>query len=215
MATPRVYRTYLFDLDGTLLDSIELIFSCYRHAASRHLETSPPDQVWRDGLGTPLREQFRAVTRDEALIDEMIATYREYHNDNHDSRVALYPGVEAMLSSLSARSVGLGVVTSKLRKGAERGLKLTGLMPYFDQIVSADEVKRAKPDPEPVHQAMERLGAAPASTIFIGDSPHDIAAGRAAGVATAGVLWGPFDQPTLSDASPTYLLEDPKNILDL
>ena len=209
------FDTYLFDLDGTLLDSIELIFRCYRHAARTHMGELPPDKVWLDGLGTPLRQQFSAVTSDADLIEDMVVTYREYHHLHHDTSVAVYPGVEQVLDALCARGATLGVVTSKLRAGAERGLKLTGLIEHFPVLVGADDVQRPKPDPEPVEAALERAGADRSSTIFIGDSPHDVASGRAAGVATAAVLWGPFTAEELSLSSPTFLLDKPAEILSL
>ena len=209
------YETYLFDLDGTLLDSIELIFRCYRHAAARHLPELPPDEVWRDGLGTPLRAQFRAVTDDPELIERMVVTYREFHHAHHDEAVRLFPGIEPVLASLAASKASLGVVTSKLRPGAERGLRLVGLVDRFDVIVTADDVERAKPDPEPVVEAVARLGTDRRATVFIGDSPHDIASGRAAGVATGAVGWGPFDEPTLRAARPDHFLATPEKILQL
>lgn len=209
------FDTFLFDLDGTLLDSIELIFRCYRHAASTHLGELPPDSVWRDGLGTPLRQQFRMVSSDAELIETMVVTYREYHHEHHDSSVRLYPGVARVVDALAQRGAKLGIVTSKLRHGAERGLRLTGLLDHFPVVVTADEVTRPKPDPEPVEAALERAGSSRDSTIFIGDSPHDIAAGRAAGVATAAVLWGPFSADELSACAPTFFLEKPDEILAL
>lgn len=209
------FDTFLFDLDGTLLDSIELIFRSYRHAASTHLGELPPDSVWRDGLGTPLRQQFGAVTSDTELIETMVVSYREYHNEHHDSSVRLYPDVARVVDALAQRGATLGIVTSKLRPGAERGLRLTGLYDHFRIVVTADEVSRPKPDPEPVEAAMERAGSSRDSTIFIGDSPHDIAAGRAAGVATAAVLWGPFGVDELSASAPTFLFEKPDEILSL
>ena len=208
-------RTFLFDLDGTLIDSIELIFSCYRYAAQTQLGVTPDDEFWRVGLGTPLRTQFRTITSDEAAIESMVALFREYHLLHHDDRVSLYPHVAEVLEVLSARDVQLGVVTSKLKRGAERGLRLTGLLELFDTIVSADEVKHAKPHPEPVEQALNRLDAEASGTVFIGDSPHDLAAGRGAGVRTAGVLWGPFEREELSLESPDFLLETPCEILTL
>ena len=214
MSTSR-FDTFLFDLDGTLLDSIDLILRCYRHAAETHLDELPADRVWRDGLGTPLREQFRVVTRDEALIEEMVVTYREFHHEHHDDAVRLYPRIDDMLRSLVSRGARLGVVTSKLRAGAERGLKLTGLHDRFDVVVTADEVSRPKPHPEPVERAVERMGADPSRTIFIGDSPHDMNSGRAAGVSTGAVLWGPFAASDLEPAQPTHFLEEPREILSL
>ena len=206
--------TFLFDLDGTLIDSIDLIFRCYRHSAAIHLDEQPPDSVWRDGLGTPLRAQFRAVTSDVDLIEKMVVTYREFHHVHHDTSITVYPDIEEVLHDLASRA-RLGVVTSKLRAGAERGLKLVGLLDLFDVVVTADEVDRPKPHPEPVILALERLGASASRSIFIGDSPHDIASGREAGVKTAGVLWGPFESAELAKASPDFILDAPKKILDL
>lgn len=208
-------RTFLFDLDGTLIDSIELIFSCYRHAAQTQLGVAPADEVWRVGLGTPLRAQFRTITNDEEAIEAMVVLFREYNHLHHDDRVSLYPDVAGVLETLSTRGVQLGVVTSKLKRGAERGLRLTGLLELFDTIVSVDEVTHAKPHQEPVEEALNRLGADASSTIFIGDSPHDLVAGRGAGVRTAGVLWGPFRREELSPESPDFLLETPREILTL
>ncbi|HEY7699759.1 MAG TPA: HAD-IA family hydrolase [Vicinamibacteria bacterium] len=209
------FRTYLFDLDGTLIDSIDLILRAYRHTAERHLSTSPPDSVWRQGLGTPLRQQLSAVTEDPELVEAMVATYREYHFAHHDSSIKAYPQVVEVVRALAGRGVRLGVVTSKLRMGAERGLVATGLMEFFHAVISADEVTRHKPHPEPVHAALVRLGAEAREAVFIGDSPHDIAAGRDAGVATAGVLWGPFPREELTLASADFLLERPSEILFL
>jgi pyrophosphatase PpaX len=209
------YGLYLFDLDGTLIDSIELIYRCYRHASETHLGFSPEDEVWRTGLGTPLREQFRAVCDDAAMIEAMVVTYREHHNLHHDDAIRVYPGVAEVLGELSSRGLKLAVVTSKLRFGAERGLRRAGLLDLFETIVSADEVTRPKPDGEPVELALERLGGRSHDAVFIGDSPHDMASGRAAGVRTAGALWGPFAREELEAASADVFLESPRAILEL
>lgn len=209
------YDVYLFDLDGTLLDSIDLILRAYRHTAVAHLGESPPDDVWLRGLGTPLRAQLRDVTEDAELIETMVVTYREYHQAHHDQSVKLYPGVLTILETLRWRGARLGVVTSKLRYGAEKGLALTGLLDHFEAIVTADEVANPKPHPEPVLTALDRLRGDAARAVFVGDSPHDIAAGRAAGVATAGVLWGPFAHDTLRSAAPDYLVNEPQELLAL
>ena len=145
----------------------------------------------------------------------MVATYREYHFAHHEESIKPYPDVVDVVVALAGRGVRLGVVTSKLRSGAERGLQAAGLTDFFHTIVSADEVSRAKPHPEPVLAALARLGIEAKDAVFIGDSPHDIAAGREAGVVTAGVLWGPFGREDLTQASADYLLESPAEILTL
>ncbi len=207
--------TFLFDLDGTLIDSIELILRSYRHTMRAHRGLEPPDEVWMQGLGTPLWVQFRHWTEDPAEIEAMVATYRAYNLEHHDELVRPYEGVVAAVRDLRKNGKTLGLVTSKIREGALRGLQLAGLEDGFEVIVGADDVPHPKPHPEPVLKALERLGAPAADTVFIGDSRHDIECGRAAGVKTAAVLWGPFDRTHLADLMPDYWLEKPEDLAAL
>jgi len=210
-----VLSTFLFDLDGTLIDSIELILRSYRHTMRAHRGLEPPDEVWMQGLGTPLWVQFRHWTEDPAEIEAMVATYRAYNLEHHDELVRPYEGVVAAVRDLRKNGKTLGLVTSKIREGALRGLQVAGLEDGFEVIVGADDVTHPKPHPEPVLKALERLGAPAADTVFIGDSRHDIECGRAAGVKTAAVLWGPFDRTHLADLVPDYWLEKPEDLAAL
>jgi len=207
--------TFLFDLDGTLIDSIELILRSYRHTMRTHRGLEPPDDVWMSGLGTPLWVQFRHWTDDPAEIEAMVATYRAYNLAHHDALVRPYDGVVAAVRDLGAKGKTLGLVTSKLRSGAIRGLQVAGLEDAFAVIVGADEVTHPKPHPEPVLKALEHLRVPAADTVFIGDSRHDIECGRAAGVKTAAVLWGPFDRSHLENLAPDYWLERPEDLATL
>ncbi len=204
--------TFLFDLDGTLIDSIELILRSYRHTMRTHRGVELPDDVWMSGLGTPLWVQFQRFTDDAAEIDAMVATYRDYNLAHHDEMVRPYDGIVTAVQQLRERGGTLGLVTSKLRRGAVRGLKRAGLEDAFAVIVGADDVSHPKPHPEPVLVALERLGAPAAGAVFIGDSRHDLECGRAAGVRTAAALWGPFDRAQLADLAPDYWLERPADI---
>ena len=207
--------TFLFDLDGTLIDSIDLILRSYRHTLKMHRGIEPPDEIWMEGLGTPLWVQFRHWTDDAAEIQAMVATYRDYNLANHDAMVRPYDGVAEEVLRLKAQGKTLGLVTSKMRGGALRGLKVLGLTDSFDVIVGADEVQHPKPHPEPVLTALDRLGAAPDGAVFIGDSRHDLECGRAAGVKTAAVLWGPFERADLEDLTPDFWLEHPADLAHL
>lgn len=211
----RGLHTVLFDLDGTLIDSVELILRSYRHTLQHHRGTVPPDEVWLEGLGTPLWEQFRLFTDDPQEIEAMVATYREHNLQHHDALVRVFPGVPEAVDALKARGVRLGVVTSKLRTGTLRGLERCGLDGQFEVLVCADDVTRPKPHPEPVERAVELLGATPATTLFVGDSPHDLAAGRAAGVYTGAVLWGPFPRDWLARHEPDFWFTDPTELTNL
>jgi pyrophosphatase PpaX len=209
------FSTVLFDLDGTLIDSTELILSSYRHTLETHRGAAPPDDVWIAGLGTPLWVQFRKFTDDPGEIDAMVATYRDHNLAHHDAMVREFPGVLDAVRHLHERGTRLGIVTSKKRQGAGRGLTLCGFDGLFDVVVTADDVQRHKPDPEPVVRALERLDSVAADTVFVGDSPHDIDAGRSAGVATGAVLWSPFPRRTLEEHQPDYWIAEPTDLSKL
>ena len=207
--------TALFDLDGTLIDSIELIWSSYRHTALVHTARAPDDEFWLAGLGRPLAWQFSQLTDDPAEVQRMIVTYRAHNQAHHDAMVKHYPGALEAVRVLKARGARVAVVTSKVRARAHRGLAFCGFDGLFDVVIGADDVQRPKPDGEPVRRALEALGAPPGTAIMIGDSPHDIAAGRAAGVRTAAALWGPFPRTWLEREPPDYWLAKPSDIADL
>jgi pyrophosphatase PpaX len=209
--------TFLFDLDGTIIDSIDLILRSYRHTMAQHRSTEPPppDEMWIQGLGTPLWAQFGEITDDKEEIERMVQTYRTYNLTHHDALVRPYEGVVDEIRRLKEAGKLLGVVTSKLRDGAMRGLRISGLDDTFDVVIGCDDVTHAKPHPEPVLKAVDELGAKSESTVFVGDSRHDMESGRAAGVKTAAVLWGPFDRAHLEDLSPDYWLEKPQDLREL
>ena len=211
---PRL-QTALFDLDGTLIDSIRLILDSYHHTLTQHNLPARTDEDWLKGVGTPLAVQFSEWRKSPEVLEALIATYREYNLKHHDSMVTVYPGVLEAVRDIKAAGIQTGLVTSKNRLGALRGLRLVGLEALMDVLVCADEVTNPKPHPEPVEKAVALLGADPAGTVYVGDSIHDMHSGRAAGVKTAAALWGPFGRDHLGSASPDYWLEVPGDLVGL
>lgn len=207
-------QTFLFDLDGTLIDSVRLILDSYHHAVAAHGLPPRSDEDWLRGVGTPLSVQF-AEYHGSGMLDALIATYREYNLAHHDRMVSVYPGVVPAIEAVRAAGRATGLVTSKNRLGAVRGLTLAKLEQMMDVLVCADEVTNPKPHPEPVEKALALLGADPATTVYVGDSIHDMVSGRAAGVRTAAALWGPFGRDHLAEASPDYWLESPADLRTL
>ncbi len=205
MTTPRPLAL-LFDLDGTLVDSVGLILGAFRHTFVTHLGTVPSDEAWIAGMGTPLRAQLRALVADEALLPAMIATYRAFQLEHHDRLLRAFDGVRETLALLRERGHPIALVTSKSNELAERAVRHVGLAAYLDALVGLESCERHKPHPEPVFRALEQLGRLPEEAVFVGDSPHDIAAGNAAGVTTVAALWGPFGRSALEAASPRYLI---------
>jgi pyrophosphatase PpaX len=208
-------RTVLFDLDGTLIDSIRLILDSYHHTLQMHGLPARSDDDWLRGVGTPLKVQLAEWGEDPEALDAMIATYREYNLRNHDTMVTVYRGVVDAVREIRAAGLKTGLVTSKNRQGAIRGLSLFGLETAMDVLVCADDVVNPKPHPEPVEMAVRLLGADLTSTVFVGDSIHDMHAGRAAGVRTVAVLWGPFGRTHLEGATPDYWITEPRELVAL
>ncbi|MEJ7812245.1 MAG: HAD-IA family hydrolase [Gemmatimonadaceae bacterium] len=205
-ASPPRLPVVLFDLDGTLVDSIELILCSFRHACATELGRVPPDAEWLAGIGTPLVTQMRAFAESEAQLAALIAAYRDYQREHHDRLIRDYDGVRETLGELAARGHPMALVTSKADPLAVRALEFTGLRQYLPVIVGCDSCARHKPHPEPVLLALRLLGVEPADALFVGDSPYDIEAGNGAGVATVAALWGPFSREVLEHAGPTYVI---------
>ena len=197
----------LFDLDGTLIDSIELILNSAKHAFRDRQGHVPSDAEWLTGVGIPLATMFRRYARDEADVDALIAKYREYQLANHDRLVRCYDAVVDTVDHLRAAGHPLGIVTSKTGWLAQRGIDNVGLGSHFDVIVGCDTCAKHKPDPGPVLHALEHLRYAPSEAVFIGDSIYDMQAGNAAGVTTIAALWGPFTRDDLAPSQPRHYLE--------
>ncbi len=210
------WSAVLFDLDGTLADTVGLILSCYRHTMRIHLGEAPPDAEWIRGMGTPLRVQLATFARTPEEVDAMLETYVTLQRRIHDEMVHAYEGVPELLAALEALGTPLALVTSRRIEMTRRTLAHCGFARHFDVIITPDEVTHPKPHPEPVLRALERLGSPPAErTLFVGDSPHDLEAGHAAGVRTVAALWGPFPRDVVLAASPDYAIEHPLQLLEL
>lgn len=211
------WAAVLFDLDGTLADTVELILRCYRHTMEVHLGEAPPEERWLSGMGTPLREQLKGFARSPDEAARMAETYSAHQRAIHDDLVAPFPGAAELLASLRAAGVRVGVVTSKRSGTAVRTLERCGLAGAYDVLVGADDVVRGKPDPEPVLLALDRLGlsAEAGRTLFVGDSPFDVRAGVGAGTRTAAALWGPFQREVLEAEGPDWLVSRLDEVLAL
>ena len=205
-------KTVLFDLDGTLIDTNELINESFRHTFNKYKFEFTDSEI-RNFNGPPLRDTFNQLNQD--LAEEMIQTYRKHNLANHEAYVKVFPNVEKTIQSLLKKDIEIGIVSAKMRQGVELGLEVTGLAKYFETIITIDDVNNPKPHPEPVRLAMNELKAKPASTIMIGDNFHDIQSGRDAGAQTAGVAWSTKGKVYLQRYNPTYMLEDMSDLIKI
>jgi pyrophosphatase PpaX len=210
-APPREFRAVLFDLDQTLLDSADLIVSAFvdtcRALLGQTLDREETLRTW----SWPVRARFHELAPDRA--DELTREYLRRYLAEHDRRARLFPGVPAVLDALRARGYRLGIVTSKRRATTEAAVRAFGLDRWCGVIVVDEDVRRHKPDPEPVVLALRRLGIAPRDALMVGDSGEDISAGRGAGAATAAALWGALRVEEVLRARPDHRLEQPEVLL--
>lgn len=203
----------LFDLDGTLVDTVPFILASVRHAFEGY-GRCPTDAEWIAGIGTPLRDQLAALARRPEDVPPLFDRYRAFWLANHDAWTHLFAGAGEAVRALRAAGHPIAVITAKIEAGAERTLRHVGLRDQVDVVVAADTVERCKPDPMPVHHALRLLDRRPVEAVMIGDSNHDLAAGRAAGTATAGVLWGAASREVLAPLA-DHLLAEPAQIVPL
>jgi pyrophosphatase PpaX len=198
-------RPLLFDLDGTLVDTVPFILTCVRHAFDGY-ERCPTDDEWILGIGTPLQTQLASFVRRPEDVESLFTRYRAYWIANHDRLTRPFPGAVETVRALAARGHPVGVVTAKMEAGARRTLAHVGLLDVVDALVGADSCARSKPDPMPVLLAAERLGREAADAVLLGDSPHDVAAGNEAGATTVAALWGACTRDALAAARPQHFL---------
>lgn len=205
----------LFDNDGTLVDTHDLILSSMRHCTRTVLGREIPDDVLMRKVGQPLAVQMCDFSDDPATQEELLRVYREHNHAHHDAVVAAFPGAREALASLDEAGVKMGVVTSKLHALAWRGLEITGLAPYLSCCIGADDCESYKPDPGPVLRGCEELELDPAECLYVGDSPYDIHAGNAAGCTTVAVSWGVFTFEDMRAEQPAYEISSFEELLQL
>jgi pyrophosphatase PpaX len=203
----------LFDLDGTLVDSIELIVAAAMNAFASRPGPSPSEAQIRNTIGRPLPTTFGPWLVDDDDLPFLISKYRAYQLEHHDRLTNAYEGIVDAVAALHASGHPMGIVTSKVGFMAERALVHTGLASYMRCIIASDSTTKHKPDPEPVLLGLERLAAAPEDAIFVGDSPYDMQAARAAGVHALGVAWGAFTIQTLVDAGAEAVIQRPDELI--
>lgn len=225
---PDAPRVILFDFDGTLVNTTPLILRSFRATWQKVFGFEMEDACYINTFGTLLHTALKGLTEQciadgrvcaiddlHSKADELLRIYREFNWAWHDELIEPFAAVTETLDELKSRGHQLGIVSSKLRFGVERGLKVFEMAGYFDVLITADDVANHKPHPEPLFKALEHFDAAPYEALYVGDSIHDIAAGRAAGIATVAAAWGPFPRTELEELKPDYLLDEPSELLKI
>lgn len=203
----------LFDFDGTLLDTNELIIQTFIAVLGEHFPGRYEREDILHFIGPSLEQTFESIDAERAV--ELTAQYRAINKQLHDELITEYDGVTETLRLLKARGIKMAIVSTKRSANIKRGLALMGIDEVFEYIISLDEVKNPKPDPEPILLALEKLGASKEEALMIGDNYHDIEGGKNAGVRTAGVAWSIKGEAFLASYEPDFMLQHISDLLEL
>lgn len=202
----------LFDLDGVLLDSAAVILEALRHTLENHAGRSPSDDEILAVWGRPLVDQFRVLGGGHDP-EELARLYLDRYLARQKTVARPFPGITEVLSSLKGAGVPMGIVTSKKRAAARQAVEAFGFQ--VGALVCLEDVERPKPAPDGILRALQLLGIHPSNAVMVGDNPSDIEAGKAAGTATAGALWGTMFQKALFAAEPDFVLASPAEVYTL
>ena len=207
-------NTVLFDLDGTLIDSNELIIDSFRYTFKKYM---PNREFTRKELiemiGPPLVETFKIATDKDSIIQEMIVDYRKFYVENEFEYVRLYPHVIELLEFLKNAGINLAIVTTKYSRSALPGIEHFGLDKYIKAYSFLDDVNNHKPHPEPVIYALNKFENVD-KAIMVGDNSSDIIAGKNAGIMTCAVNWS-IRKELLDNLDPDYRINDFLDLIDI
>lgn len=208
-------KTILFDLDGTLIQTPKIIKEAFRYVFKKYLPDVVLDETTVDNfLGHTLWETFGEYVDDDALIEIMVADYRQHSESLIKEGIDPYPNAKMILQYLRKKGCQIGVVTSKIKKAAVSHLHLTGLLEDVDYVIGYEDVDKHKPHPDPLLKAIEIFQANKNKTIYIGDHENDIKAAKKAGIQSCAVTYSSRLREMLLE-QPDYVIDDLKNLKDL
>jgi pyrophosphatase PpaX len=208
------FSVVLFDLDGTIVDSGWMILESFRHATTTVLGREIPDDVLLARVGSGhLEDQMREFDADKA--EELAHVYRQHYAPLH-SELRAFPGMLDLLERLHGEGRRLGIVSAKRHDVVELAFEALGFGDVMDVVVGSDGASRGKPYPDQILVALERLGADPDDTAYVGDAPFDVAAAKAAGVHAIGVTWGGIHARERMEAEgPDAVVDTPEELYDV
>lgn len=205
--------TLLFDFDGTLLDTNELIIQTFEHVLGKHYPGKYDRKDILPFLGPSLNETFSLI--DPKRTDQFIGEYREWNINHHDELSHEFDGVSETLRQLKDEGYKIAIVSTKKNHMIYKGIELLEVGNIFDEVIGFDDVLKVKPNPEPILLALERLNTDRTEALMIGDNYHDIVGGQNAGVKTAGVAWTSKGEDFLTKYNPDYMLHKMSDLLPI
>lgn len=204
------FSVYLFDVDGTLVDSAVDICGAIQAVLATTRQNNVTEEFLRTYIGRHLLDLFQDLMPEltHQQIDQMIADYRRIYLARKHSLTRLYPGIAEALAALPGRK---STATTKGTPTTRSVLEQFGLLPYFDHVQGTDGFP-AKPEPDVILASLKVFAAKPEDCLLVGDAPADMEAGRRAGVKTCAVLWGYGKRQDMARWQPDYWVESPRDL---
>lgn len=200
------FSCVLFDLDGTLLNTNDLVVKSFQHTLATKLGLHLEARELYPFFGEPLKTTMGRFAADR--VDELLAEYRRFNAIHHDALVTPFAGAYQTMEALESAGILQGVVTSKLKGTASKGLILFNLDKFIKVMICCEDVENHKPHGEPVEAALRKLGIGRRGVLMVGDSPMDIRCAKNAGVASAGVTWSVHQGEILNREQPDFMLDN-------
>ena len=207
----------VFDLDGTLIDTSDLVVDSWKHVIKYYTGKEADRTAILHTFGEPIEKTMKLLFPNENQ-KEALEIYRKYQAKKAEEKIKVFDGIKDMLQALKDRGKTLGIVTSRTRITAEVYVKMTGINKFFDTLITCDDVVKHKPSPEPLLLALSNLGAEKRDSIMIGDTRFDIGCANSAGVESVLLQWSrPADEKELAELGyiPTYRIKKPEELLEL
>jgi pyrophosphatase PpaX len=213
---PESLKAVIFDMDGTLVSSLSLIHQCENEISKKYTGRTLTLEDVISKFGPPARAIIRSLTSNltEDLQSQAVKDYYECYSRNSPSRVLVFPGISDLLKRIRSSKRHLALMTGVERPMMEFTLNPFGLQTYFEEKITADDVRNSKPDPEGIILTLSRIDAQPRESIYIGDSPADMIAGRRAGVVTGAAMWSPENRGDPSKEHPDYEFRSVQHLSD-
>ena len=209
-------NTVLFDFDGTLVNTNDVIIASWQHTYMHYLGREESLEKITACFGEPL---LLTMEREFPEVDprESAEVYRNFQKENADELVKIFPGIKELLESLKTDGFRMGVVTSRTRESAQRYMDMFGIGDYFEEMVSCDDTEIHKPNPEPILLCLKKMGITAEEALMVGDSPFDIKCANNAKVKSVLVYWritGCGESP-IADAAEDYTIAEPAELMEV
>jgi len=212
-ATP---KAIIFDMDGTLVSSLPVIYHCENEISRKYLKTTLTLEDVISKFGPPAHTIIKEMTRSlpDSVQSRAVSDYYECYRTHVPSRGLVFPGITELLGKIKGSGRRLALFTGVEKNMMEYTLNPFKLVDFFEVRITADDIRKSKPDPEGINLALSRINADPKESMYVGDSPSDIISGKRAGVLTGAALWSPENRGDPTTEHPDYEFRSVQQLSD-